>query len=175
MGLPFWICYPKMYQNSPTAMQSSKFFPGTISQTPFLGRGKFVLSRLDYCNAFLAGLPNATPAPLQQVLNALARVILNLKPRDHVTSAKVYKWQEMKCPFEHRKYDFLFQCTGTLVWHRYYRRLFTSWPKSHGVLEISWTSGESGCIRPCSYCRLIKPHIILSKLIISQTNCKITW
>ena len=32
----------------------------------------------------------------------------------------------------------------------------------------------SGCITPCSLLRLIKHHIILSKLIISQTNCKIT-
>ena len=33
----------KMYQNSPTAMQNSKFFPGTIPQT-FVsgGKGKFV-------------------------------------------------------------------------------------------------------------------------------------
>ena len=47
----------------------------------------FVLSRLDYCNAVLAGLPDATLAPLQRVLNASARLILDLKPRDHVTSA----------------------------------------------------------------------------------------
>ena len=29
-------------------------------------------------------------------------------------------------------------------------RLFTSWPKTHGVLEIPWTSGASGCITSCS-------------------------
>jgi hypothetical protein len=47
----------------------------------------FVLSRLDYCNAVLAGLPDATLAPLQRVLNASARLIFDLKPRDHITSA----------------------------------------------------------------------------------------
>ena len=46
-----------------------------------------VLSRLDYCNAVLAGLPAATLAPLQRVLNAAARLVLDLKPRDHATPA----------------------------------------------------------------------------------------
>ena len=46
----------------------------------------FVLSRLDYCNAILAGLPKSTIAPLQRAQNAAARVIARLSPRDHVTS-----------------------------------------------------------------------------------------
>ena len=47
----------------------------------------FVLSRLDYCNAILAGLPSSTLAPMQRVQNAAARLVLDLKPRDHLTSA----------------------------------------------------------------------------------------
>ena len=43
-----------------------------------------VLSRLDYCNAVLVGLPAATLAPLQRVLHAAARLVLDLKPSDHV-------------------------------------------------------------------------------------------
>jgi len=46
----------------------------------------FVLSRLDYCNAILAGLPRSTTAPLQRAQNATARLIARLSPRDHVTS-----------------------------------------------------------------------------------------
>ena len=46
-----------------------------------------VFSRLDYCNAVLAGLPAATLAPLQRVLHAAARLVNGLRPRDHVTSA----------------------------------------------------------------------------------------
>jgi len=42
-----------------------------------------MLSRLDYCNAVLAGLPTTTLAPLQRVLNAAARVILDMRPGDH--------------------------------------------------------------------------------------------
>ena len=41
-----------------------------------------VLSRLDYCNAVLAGLPASTLAPFQRVLHAAARTVLDLKPRD---------------------------------------------------------------------------------------------
>ena len=46
-----------------------------------------VLSRLDYCNAVLVGLPAATLAPLQTVLHAVARLTLDLKRHDHVTHA----------------------------------------------------------------------------------------
>jgi len=46
----------------------------------------FVLSKLDYCNAILAGLPKSTIAPLQRAQNAAARLIACLAPRDHVTS-----------------------------------------------------------------------------------------
>lgn len=44
-----------------------------------------VFSRLDYCNAVLAGLPRSTIAPLQRVQNAAARLVARLGPRDHVT------------------------------------------------------------------------------------------
>ena len=37
------------------------------------------------------------------------------------------------------------------------------------VIRYQGTSGASGCITPCSLFWLIKPHIILSKLIILQT------
>jgi hypothetical protein len=49
----------------------------------------FVLSRIDYCNALLAELPATTLAPLQRVQNVAARLVLNLKPYDHITSAFV--------------------------------------------------------------------------------------
>lgn len=47
----------------------------------------FVLSRLDYCNSVLAGLPRSTIDPLRRVLNAAARLVLNLRLRDHATPA----------------------------------------------------------------------------------------
>jgi len=43
-----------------------------------------VLSRLDYCNAVLAGLPESTIRPLQRVQNAAACLITDTKPSDHI-------------------------------------------------------------------------------------------
>jgi len=44
-----------------------------------------VISRLDYCNSVLAGLPASTVNILQRVQNAAARLVCQLKPREHVT------------------------------------------------------------------------------------------
>jgi len=45
-----------------------------------------VISRLDYCNCVLAGLPVTPLAPLQRVLHAAARLVNGLRPHHHVTS-----------------------------------------------------------------------------------------
>ncbi|XP_067235936.1 uncharacterized protein [Chanodichthys erythropterus] len=44
-----------------------------------------VISRLDYCNALLAGLPACTVKPLQLIQNAAARLVFNEPKRAHVT------------------------------------------------------------------------------------------
>ncbi len=44
-----------------------------------------VLSRLDYCNALLAGLPASSIKPLQLIQNTAARFIFNEPKRMHVT------------------------------------------------------------------------------------------
>jgi len=47
----------------------------------------FILSRLDYCNAALAGLPQTTLLPLQRAQNAAARLVTNTRPHEHITPA----------------------------------------------------------------------------------------
>ncbi len=44
-----------------------------------------VVSRLDYCNALLTGLPSNTIKPLQMIQNAAARLVFNEPKRAHVT------------------------------------------------------------------------------------------
>ena len=56
-----------------------------------------VLSRLDYCNAALAGLPESTIRPLQRVQNAAARLITNTRQRDSITPVlKRLHWLPVK-------------------------------------------------------------------------------
>ena len=45
----------------------------------------FVLSKLDYCNAALAGLPATHIARLQRIQNNAARLVLQKSKRQHVT------------------------------------------------------------------------------------------
>ncbi len=45
-----------------------------------------VISRLDYCNALLAGLPSNTIKPLQMIQNAAARLVFSEPKRAHVTT-----------------------------------------------------------------------------------------
>ena len=44
-----------------------------------------VISRLDYCNSILTGLPDSTLHPLTKVLHTAARLIKNLQRHDHIT------------------------------------------------------------------------------------------
>ena len=48
-----------------------------------------VISRLDYGNGTLAGLPQSSLEPLQRVLNASAHLVCDLHPPDSVTSALI--------------------------------------------------------------------------------------
>ncbi len=72
--------------------RSCRFALYNIKIRPFLSEHAtqlliqaLVLSRLDYCNALLAGLPASSIKPLQWIQNAAARLIFNEPKRTHVT------------------------------------------------------------------------------------------
>jgi len=56
-----------------------------------------ILTRIDYCNSALSGLPDSTLAPLQRVLHAAARFVLDLRPRDHITAARQMHYWLLVC------------------------------------------------------------------------------
>jgi len=71
----------------------------------------FVLSRLDYCNALLAGLPTNTLKPLQRVQNAAARLVLGLKWSDHITPALMeLHWLPIKQRIEYKLAILVYKC-----------------------------------------------------------------
>jgi len=74
-----------------------------------------VLSRPDYCNAVLAGLPASTLAPFQRVLDAAARTVMDLKPRDRVTPAlRELHWLPVA---ERIQYKLCLLVHKSLLWH----------------------------------------------------------
>jgi len=63
------------------------------------------MSRLDYCNAVLAGILQSTLESLQCIQNAAACLIHQLDVRDHVTpSHQVLHWLPIRCHID-------FNCT----------------------------------------------------------------
>ncbi len=65
-----------------TSEKSGPFWQSMLHN--ILSRPLFI-SRLDYCNALLAGLPSNTIKPLQMIQNAAARLVFNEPKSTHVT------------------------------------------------------------------------------------------
>ncbi len=60
-----------------------------------------VISRLDYCNAPLAGLPSNTIKPLQMIQNAAERLVFNKPKKAHVTSLFIsLHWLPVAAPIK---------------------------------------------------------------------------
>jgi hypothetical protein len=63
----------------------------------------FVLSRLDYCNALLAGCPKTLLDKLQRVQNSAARVVFKVKKRDHITPLlQTLHWLPIKARVDYK-------------------------------------------------------------------------
>jgi len=60
-----------------------------------------VLSRLDYCNSVVFGLPASTLSPLQRVQNAAAQLVLRLDRKAHIKPALHHlHWLPVKARIE---------------------------------------------------------------------------
>ncbi len=67
------------------ALHNTKIRPFLTEHAAQLLVQALVVSRLDYCNALLAGLPSNAIKPLQMIQNAAARLVFNEPKRTHVT------------------------------------------------------------------------------------------
>ncbi|KAK6312625.1 hypothetical protein J4Q44_G00182890 [Coregonus suidteri] len=101
------LIYSTFVLRYPGEASDLKYTPAPLSPTPYRG-GRvsnnirrvrpcltqeaaqvliqaLVISRLDYCNSLLAGLPACAIKPLQLIQNAAARLVFNLPKFSHVT------------------------------------------------------------------------------------------
>ena len=60
-----------------------------------------IVSKVDYCNSLLVGLPNVTLKKVQSILNRAARLIYSLSPRVHITPFLIdLHWLPVKARIE---------------------------------------------------------------------------
>ncbi len=82
-----------------------------------------VLSRLDYCNALLAGLPGNSIKPLQLIQNTAARLIFNEPKRTHVTPLFIsLHWLPIAARFKFKALTFAYRTTSGVQSQRWFCR-----------------------------------------------------
>ena len=111
-----------------------------------------VMSRRDFCNSLYHGLPSSQLRRLQSFQNAAARLVFNLRRRDHVTDALVnLHW--LRIP------ERVMFKIAVLVYHA----IHNSAPAYLSTLNSVSTIGRSG-LRSAASSRLLIPRYRCSTL-----------
>ena len=80
----------------------------------------FILSRLDYCNSLLAGLPDHKLAKLQHIQNNAARLILHKPQHESATPLlKILHWLPVKAQIEYKVSTLCYQCLNSVAMPSY--------------------------------------------------------
>ena len=109
-----------------------------------------VLSRIDYCNSLLAGLPQCHLQKIQYVQNAAARLIFRAPKSDHVSPLlQKLHWLPISCRIEHK--------VSSLC----YNSLSGVGPQYLSNLTQLYTS--SRCLRSSSDTRILKVPVVKTK------------
>ena len=89
----------------------------------------FILSRLDYCNFLLAGLPDHKLAKLQRIQNSAARLVLRKPRRESATPLlKILHWLPVKARIEYKVSTLCYQCLNSVAMPSYLCELQTYKP-----------------------------------------------
>jgi len=64
-----------------------------------------VITRIDYCNSILAGLPAFRLVPLQRVQNAAAQLVLNLDRRAGRLKMRDMKMRDVKIRHQNARHE----------------------------------------------------------------------
>ncbi len=111
-----------------------------------------VLSRLDYCNALLAGLPASSIKSLQLIQNAAARLIFNEPKRTHVTLLFInLHWLPISARIKFKALMFAYRTTSGSA-PLYLNSLLQTYMPSRSLRSCKWTT---------QYCTIPKWHKIL--------------
>ena len=109
----------------------------------------FVLSRFDYCNALIYGLPDHLINRLQMVQNSAARLVVGARRWEHVTPIlKSLFWLPVSCRVELKLLSLAYRCVyGTAT--SYLANLIRPYRSSYTATRSSSSSAITLlCLRP---------------------------
>ena len=75
-----------------------------------------LISKLDYCNSFLLGIPNCKIDQMQSLPNMACRFIFNLHKHDHITSyLKLLHWLKIDSRIQYKVAVLVYKCVHGLA------------------------------------------------------------